>query len=269
MLSASQWFPHQLKLALRSPTPMPGYLWFVLSLFPMIWLQRQLHREIQAVLLLITRHPGLTIGLFSLLFLPGVLLHELSHLVAARLLGVRTARFSLLPQALADGRLLLGYVETRRTDVLRDSLIGLAPLMTGSAFLAYVALDRLNLPLLWHTLQNRQIDLFLAALWALPTVSDFPLWLYLTFAVSSTMLPSASDRHAWPPLLLWMSVLLALAIVAGLGPWLLAHLAPLLNRFLQSVAMLFGLSAILHLLVLMPVFLLHRLLAQLFHLDVN
>ncbi len=246
-----------------------GFLWFVTSLLPLALFQRLLHREIQAVLLLLTRHSGLTIGLFSMLFLPGVLLHEFSHFLAAKLLGVRTGRFSLLPRVLPDGRLLLGYVETQRTDIVRDALIGLAPLVAGGAFLAYVALHRLNLPLLWRTLQNGQIDLFLSALWALPSVPDFPLWFYLTFAVSSTMLPSTSDRQAWLPLLLWITALLTLALLTDIGPWLLAHLAPALNRFLQSVAVLFGLSAIVHLILLLPTVLLHRLLAHVFHLDVQ
>ena len=68
-------------------------------------------------------------AIFSFIFLPGVFLHELSHFIMAKLLGVRTGRFSLLPQSLPDGRLQLGYVETTRSDIVRDSLIGAAPLI--------------------------------------------------------------------------------------------------------------------------------------------
>jgi hypothetical protein len=176
-----------------------GLLWFLLALTPLVFLQRLLHREIQAILLIATRHPALTVGLFSLLFFPGVLLHEFSHFLAAKMLRVRTGGFSLIPQVTEDGRLLLGYVETQRTDVVRDSLIGLAPLVAGGLFVAYASVYKLDLLLLWQTFQNGQTVLFLSALQALPRVNDFPLWFYLTFAVSSTMLPSASDRHAWIP----------------------------------------------------------------------
>ena len=51
-------------------------------------------------------------GIFSILFLPGVFLHEFSHFVMAKILRVRTGKFSIFPQSLPDGRLQLGYVET-------------------------------------------------------------------------------------------------------------------------------------------------------------
>jgi hypothetical protein len=238
-------------------------------LLPLVFLRRLLHREIQAVLLLGTRNPQLTIGLFSVLFFPGVFLHEFSHFLMAKILGVRTRDVSLFPRSLPDGRLQMGYVETEQTDVFRDSLIGLAPLIAGTSFVAYAGIVQLQVHTLWAVLRNGQVDLFWMGVGLLPTVPDFYLWFYLTFAVSSTMLPSESDRHAWRPLGLWTAVLLALAISSGAGAWMLENIAPLLNDFLNSVALLFGLSNAVHVLLLFPFYILHRLLASIMRMDVR
>jgi len=249
--------------------PFSGFIWFLLMLVPLVFLQRLLHREIQAVLLIVTRNPWLSIVLFSALFFPGVFLHELSHFLMAKLLRVRTGKFSLIPKTLSSGRLQMGYVEIERTDIFRDSLIGAAPLIAGSLCVAYVGIDKLRLDLLWDVLRNGQTNLFFMGMGLLPTVNLFPLWFYLAFAVSSTMMPSESDRHAWLPLGLWVATLLGLALFAGAGSWMLTNLAPAVNDFLSAVATLFSLSLILQVLLLLPTMLAHRIISKITGVDVR
>jgi hypothetical protein len=246
-----------------------GFFWFAFMLAPLVLLQRLLHREIQAVLLLLTRHPQLTVALFSILFFPGVFIHEVSHYLMAKILRVRTRGFSLIPDTLPDGRLQMGYVETEASDIVRDSLIGLSPLIAGSLLVAYAGINRLHLYTLWDVLRNGQIELFWLGLSLLPTVKDFYLWFYFTFAVSSTMMPSDSDRHSWLPLGLWAAALFAMAIFAGAGTWMLENITPALNNFLYSVALLFGMSNAVHVVLLIPFFLLHRLLVYIMKVDVR
>jgi hypothetical protein len=246
-----------------------GLMWLLLMLGPLILLQRFLHREFQAVFLLMTRKPGLAVTLFALVFFPGVFLHELSHLLVARLMGVRTGRFSLIPRPMPDGQLQLGYVETSPTDWVRGSLIGAAPLIAGGIFVAYAANYHMDLPLLWDFLRKGQIELFWMGIKTLPSLHDFWLWFYLTFAVSSTMLPSSADRHAWMPLGFVTILLLALAILAGAGPWMLEKLAPLVNSMLIALAILFGLSVIVHAVLLLPLAGLHKILVRITGFDIN
>ena len=73
-----------------------GLIWFVAVLVPLVFLQRSLHCEIQAVFLILSRDAWLTIVFFQIIFLPGVFLHELSHFLTAKLLRVRTGGFSVI-----------------------------------------------------------------------------------------------------------------------------------------------------------------------------
>jgi hypothetical protein len=241
----------------------PGLLWFMLMLVPLIALQRVLHREIQASLYVASGgNAPLTMAIFSILFFPGVFLHELSHFLMAKLLFVPTRGFSIIPKMMPEGYLRMGYVEVAESDIVRDALIGAAPLIMGNLVVAYIAIYRLHLVPLWDVLRNGQMGLFWIGVTLLPNVPDFALWFYLTFAISSTMLPSQSDRHAWLPLGLSLVILFALALFAGAGDWMVEKLASPLNTFLRSVATLFGLSAAVHGILIPPVMLLHRLLVR-------
>jgi hypothetical protein len=246
-----------------------GLLLLLALLVPLLLLQRTLHGEIQAVFLLISRDPVITIWLFSLIFFPGILLHETSHFVTAKVLGVRTGRFSLLPRALPGGRLQLGSVEVAQTDVVRDSIIGVAPLIAGGLFIAYAAIYHMHLLTVWEFLRAGEARLFSQGLVLLPRYSDFWLWFYLVFVVSSTMMPSESDRHAWQPLGVYAALLLGLALLAGAGQWMLDSLAPALNSFFKSVSLIFALSVVLHLLLLAPTMLAHRILTSVTGMDVR
>jgi hypothetical protein len=249
-------------------TQLTGYFWFIVMLVPLVILQRLLHREIQAVFLILTRDARLTMGIFSVIFLPGVFLHELSHFLMAKTVRVPTGKVSLLPRPLPDGRLQLGYVETAKSDIVRDSLIGAAPLIVGTLFVAYIAIYQLEMRVLWDVLRNRQFNLFWMGVNALPNVKDFYLWFYLTFAVSSTMMPSESDRHAWLELVVSVGILFAIALLVGAGPWMLDKVAPLVSNFLSSVAVIFGLSAVVHIVLILPTALIHKLLARATGVDV-
>ena len=242
-----------------------------LMLVTLYLLQRRLHFEFQAIFLLITRRTDIALVLFSLLFFPGVVLHETSHYVLARLLGVRTGHFSLLPQPLPDGRLRLGYVETASTDLLRDALIGIAPLLAGGAFVVYAGQYRLNLPGLWDNMLAGEPGSWMAGLSDLYQLADFWLWFYLVFAVSSTMLPSASDRRAWLPVALFAVLIAGVALFAGAGPWIIGvwgRLSPWFNQALRGLTLIFGISAAVHLALLPPLWLLRGSLARLTGLSV-
>ena len=233
--------------------PLDGLLWLLLMLGPLLLLQRGLHREIQAVFLLLTRRADLAVALFSLLFFPGVLLHEASHYLMAKILGVPTGKVSLIPQTLDGNRLRLGFVETGQADLLRDALIGAAPLLSGGLLVAYLGIVRLGLLSVWEALVSTDLEATLGALSAVFRAPDFWLWFYLMVTVSSTMFPSQADRRAWLPLALIVALLVGAALLFGAGPWMSLNVLPWFNQALGGVAVVFALSAAVHLVVLLPV----------------
>jgi hypothetical protein len=233
-----------------------GFLIFTISLVILLTVQRLLHRELQAVFLLLTQRPSLAIGLFSLILFPGVFIHEFSHWLMAVILRVPVRNVSLLPQTQKDGKLRLGFVETRQTDYFRDSMIGLAPFISGIIITALIGLYRLNLFPLIDAIMQFNLDLFSTLLLKLPQEPDFGIWFYLGFAVSSTMIPSESDRQSWGGLFLGIGVVLVLVLVTGLGDWMLLNFAPILNRWLLSIGIILSASVLIHLILLIPTFLL-------------
>jgi hypothetical protein len=82
-------------------------------------------------------------------------------------------------------------------------------------------------------------------------------------AVSSTMMPSEADRRAWLPVGFVIVFLLLLGIIIGIGPWMSENLAPVVNDLLRTIAVVFAISASVHLLVLLPTFLLRKVLNRL------
>ena len=132
-----------------------------------------------------------------------------------------------------------------------------------------MAVQRLQLVIVWDVLRQGQWSLFFQGLQLLPAVPDFWLWFYFTFAVSSTMMPSESDRHAWLPFGLVAGGLLLLAIVAGAGPWMVNNLAGPLNDFFRGTALVFLVSVIVHAVLIAPFWLIHRALTKLTGLDVG
>ncbi len=243
-------------------------LLLVLLLIPLLYLQRFLQREIQAIFLLITRQPEISMALFSLLFLPGVLLHELSHFLMAKLLDVPTGRFSIIPRRLEGGRIQLGYVETVSTDFVRDSLIGMAPLVSGVIFVAFAGVSRLGFNSLWESITQGQLNTLNSVLAAMVARPDFWLWFYLVFTVSSTMVPSASDRRAWLPLILVVGFLLVLLLVVGIGPLLLSTLGTGLRAAVNAITLVLAITDIIHLVLLPPAYFIRKVLSRLFGLQV-
>ena len=241
---------------------MDSLIWLLGTLVLLLLLQRLLQREIQAVFLLIFRRVTASLTLFSVVFLPGVFLHELSHFLMAKLLFVRTGRFSLTPRPMANGRLQLGSVETAQGGLMRDALIGRLAVQRG-ALVADVGPAQLQPGAARGAAGSGRSEGFWPALGAVVSQNDFWIWFYLAFVISSTMFPSELDRRAWLPQILVGGLLVGAALLAGGGPWVVEHLAPGLRRAAQAVTAVLGISLGTHAVLILPIWGLRVLISRL------
>jgi hypothetical protein len=109
---------------------------FIAFLTTVFFLSRSLSKNLFFFFYLLTKDNETSINLLTWLFLPGTIIHELSHLLTAELLGVRTGELSFRPEIRENNEIRLGGLKMAKTDPLRHSLIGLAPTLVGMTMIA-------------------------------------------------------------------------------------------------------------------------------------
>lgn len=217
----------------------------------------------QAIFLLVTGNQNVSIGLLSLLLFPGVMIHELSHYLAAKILLVKINKFSLIPKSMKNNTVRLGFVETDQTDIVRDTLIGMAPLLSGMIITGWIAWAKLGLSSIIFSMDATNIQDIFSVIIQMPKQPDFLIWLYLAFAISSTMIPSQTDRHAWLPVGAFLSFVIVLLLISGADDWMKRNVAPYFSQFISILSLVIGFSILIHLTILIPAFLIRILLSKL------
>ncbi len=188
----------------------------------LLLLSKWITRHIQGLGYLLSGDGRVALVLYFLVILPGVLVHELSHAVAALLLWVPVRRFSIgLRSKGKSGQVSLGSVDIADTDALRSSLIGLAPLIAGCGITLLIGRHIANvesLPLFGSPGLWRQVRLAYRT-------PDFWLWVYLLLAIGNAMLPSAADRSSWGVALAFVGFIGAALYFSGLLEGVFATIA--------------------------------------------
>lgn len=185
------------------------------TLLVLAWLSTQVSFAIQRVSLSLTREEKLAPLILFLVLLPGILLYESAHWFAARLLGLKTGKFRVWPQVKGK-RIGLGSVTVQRGALWQDSLVGLAPLLAGSAVIVWIGYQIFAVDRVTMILTSGQWLEGLIAFWRALGTADGALWAYLIFAVANAMMPSPSDREPLKPLLLYLVVIALAYLLIGL-----------------------------------------------------
>jgi len=239
-------------------------LWFLASLIVMAALSRWMSGLVQGVGWLLFRDERAVFLVTFVVFLPGIVVHELSHWAMAWLLGMRPHQLSLWPKVRGK-RVEMGSVRVRSGGTLRDSLTGLAPLLVGTLILlliSYQIFDAASLQQAWaRGGLSGGWDLF----WSSFRVPNAWLWAYFVFAVSNSMLPSPSDRQPLLSLLLYASIVGIFFYLVG---WLPRVVLPrdLVTRMINALRTLttaFAFTIALDILIALPLLITQVLLVSL------
>lgn len=161
-------------------------LLFLVELFFLFWLSRQLTSAVSAFFYRITKRKQLTIYLLAFLFLPGTFVHELSHYLMAMLLFVHAENFELMPK-IGEHGVKLGSVSIESTDPFRRFLIGMAPFLFGTMIILGTLYFVVAHGLFAHT-------------WLLGLVG------YMVFEIGNTMFSSRKDMEGALELLIGLLV---------------------------------------------------------------
>jgi hypothetical protein len=215
---------------------------FTATLAGLVVVSRWITRQVQLLGLHLTGDERAAQMTYYLIMLPGILLHELSHLVMARLVGLKVGEFSLGPRVRDQYSIELGSVTVSRADVFRESLVGLAPFLCGTAVLALVGYRVFDVGALSQAGSAGGLLRALPGIWLVP---DFWLWAYVIFVVSNAMMPSSADRQPWMLAGIYLAVALGgvyllaglPAISAALGAWATGVLQILTLAFLFTLVL--------------------------------
>lgn len=185
---------------------------------------------------------SIAVSLVTLVLFPGTVVHELSHLFTAEILGVPTGKLILVPEEIrplsfsksAPDRLRLGSVAIAKTDLLRRNLIGLAPIFTGVIVTTALA-NSINWTN-WSNLTN----------W---------LVIYLLFSISTSLFSSREDLKEFWPLAILVGLLVLTAYLVGLKVILTRPVIESVNHILIALVQGLGLVLAINFILLLISFL--------------
>ena len=168
---------------------------FISELIVLLILSQFITKLLSKIIFFISKSSRVTVYLMAVIFFPGVLIHELSHFFAALILFVPVGGMEFFPKIYGN-ELKLGSVTIRKTDIIRRTIIGFAPLILGISLLSLSSYIFISL----YFKNNLSLSLT-------------TIFIYVVFEVSNTMFSSKKDTEAVMPLLAIAALFLSVIIL--------------------------------------------------------
>lgn len=183
---------------------------FAAELLGLYLISRWLTQIIYLFFYIVFRSRAVALSLLSLLLFPGTVIHELSHLFTAEILGVRTGKLSLIPESISEHEVRAGSVQIASTDPFRRYLIGFAPIIVGTVALFMLTYWLPGLLAEVSTAFRSGTLLYLPSWYILVVVG------YFIFTISNTMFSSKEDTKGFLPFAVILGLFMGSAYLIGL-----------------------------------------------------
>jgi hypothetical protein len=172
------------------------------------------------VLMRLAHSRTVAITILTIILFPGTVIHELSHLFTAEILGVHTGKLTLAPESIEQDEIQSGSVQVASSDPFRRTLIGIAPTITGVVSLSVLSwyLSRIDISTTIYQL------LLGAGL------------LYLILTIASTMFTSKEDVNGVLPVAITLGLLFVALYISGVRIVLPIHIQTAITTIIQTLA---------------------------------
>lgn len=210
-------------------------------------MERWLHQHIFKVGWLLTKDFRTTTVLFYVLFLPGIILHEVALFFAASFLNVRAERVLTFPQVQEIADLKLNFIRlSAKAPRWKIALIEFAPPLVGVLMISAIASGILGVNEALTVMRTGDLR-DVGRGWAMLTVKpDFWMWVYILFTIANTMTPRFTAQRALRPALILLSVLGLGLAAAGLLDRVLEPVLEPIAQFINVLAAMFGVTVALN-----------------------
>ncbi|MEE4194413.1 MAG: hypothetical protein V2J07_04370 [Anaerolineae bacterium] len=244
-----------------TPNYFNGIFLFLGATLAFVIIRRLLYVDLLRLLAAITKNVLTAHKIHFAVVFPGVVLHEFSHFLALRLMGVRCRLH--LGVEMQDDFVVYGHVDFYENEVngIQHFISGIAPLLTGLTVISLISVNFMGVPSIRSIIESSGILNFSPIL---ASAGNWWFWLafYFVFAIASEMIPSPADRRYWIHLGMILVILFAISLLTKTTGWFLINLYPTIDGILKMVGITFVICLAIEVILFLPLRLINWLRAM-------
>ncbi len=190
-------------------TMLSPYVLFAIQIILLFFLSRAMILQLFYLLERVTRNRDFVFSVLAVVFLPGTIVHEMSHFLAAIVLLLPVGEIRIMPEW-EKNHIQFGRVTYGKKDIIRSILVGIAPFFGALGFFWFLGAFRL------FPSDNPLLTILLG---------------YFVFAVSANMFSSRQD-------LVDLVYIVPIAVIAWVFVYVTGISLAIPSSFISNVSLL-------------------------------